>query len=72
MQAIELNVVISDNHEIHLKLPDDVTATRAKVIVIYENDPKNQEPALLSEQALAEDWLKAEEELAWAHLQLDK
>jgi hypothetical protein len=27
---------------------------------------------LLSEQALAEDWLKAEEATAWAHLQPEK
>ena len=30
------------------------------------------EPALLSENALAEDWLQPEEEEAWAHLQPDK
>jgi virulence-associated protein VagC len=40
MQAIELNAVITQNHEIHLKLPDDVKATHAKVIVMYENNPK--------------------------------
>ncbi len=32
----------------------------------------DHEVALLSEQALAEDWLKAQEEAAWAHLQPDK
>lgn len=37
MQAIELNAVITPNHEIHLKLPDDVTASHAKVIIMYEN-----------------------------------
>ncbi len=29
------------------------------------------EPALLSEAALAEDWLREEEEEAWSHLQSD-
>ncbi len=35
-------------------------------------DPVSHETYLLSEQALAEDWLKPEEEEAWAHLQLGK
>ena len=41
MQAIELNAVITQNHEIHLKLPDDVKASHAKVIVMYENNLKD-------------------------------
>lgn len=40
MQAIELNAVITENHEIHLKLPDDIKATHAKVIVMYEDNTK--------------------------------
>ena len=38
MQAIELDAVITQHHEIHLKLPDDVKASHAKVIVMYENN----------------------------------
>ena len=34
-----------------------------------ENSPVTSETALLSEQALAEDWNKPEEEEAWSHLQ---
>ena len=41
MQAIELDAVITKNHEIHLKLPDDVKASHAKVIVMYENSLKD-------------------------------
>lgn len=41
MQAIELDAVITQNHEIHLKLPDDVKANHAKVIVMYENSLKD-------------------------------
>lgn len=37
MQAIELSAVITQGHEIYLKLPADVKATHAKVIVMYEN-----------------------------------
>ncbi|MFZ2171619.1 MAG: hypothetical protein WAW61_18515 [Methylococcaceae bacterium] len=32
----------------------------------------DHEAVLLSEQALAGDWLKPEEEAAWAHLQSEK
>lgn len=32
-------------------------------------EPITHESALLSESALAEDWLKPEEDAAWAHLQ---
>lgn len=34
--------------------------------------PPADEPALLAEAALAEDWLKAGEDEAWTHLQPDK
>jgi hypothetical protein len=37
MQAIELTAQITKQHEIHLKLPDDINATNVKVIVMYEN-----------------------------------
>ena len=37
MQAIELTAKITKQHEIHLKLPDDINASNVKVIVMYEN-----------------------------------
>ena len=37
MQAIELIAQITKQHEIHLKLPDDINASSVKVIVMYEN-----------------------------------
>ncbi len=36
MQAIELNTEIDDNHEIHIKLPAEVRAREARVVVLYE------------------------------------
>jgi hypothetical protein len=39
MQAIELEATITESHEIHLKLPDNINASRAKVIVIYDEMP---------------------------------
>ncbi len=37
MQAIELEAEIDDNHEIHLKVPTDVKAGKAKVVVLFED-----------------------------------
>ncbi len=34
--------------------------------------PLSNDSALLAESALAQDWLKPEEDEAWAHLQPDK
>jgi hypothetical protein len=36
MQAIELEATITVSHEIHLQLPDNINASRAKVIVMYD------------------------------------
>jgi hypothetical protein len=45
-------------------------AARRAFVTILEEVPAVQENvALLSEAALAEDWNKPEEDLAWAHLQ---
>ena len=41
MQSIDLDAVITQDHEIHLKLPEYVTASHAKVIVMYENNLKD-------------------------------
>lgn len=39
MQTIELSAEIDKNRQIHLQLPNSVNARKAKVIVIYENEP---------------------------------
>jgi len=36
MQAIELEATTTESHEIHLQLPDNINASRAKVIVMYD------------------------------------
>lgn len=36
MQAIELEATITDSHQIHLQLPDNINASRVKVIVMYD------------------------------------
>ena len=38
MKAIELDAEITADHAIHLKLPKEVRAGRARIIVLYEAD----------------------------------
>jgi hypothetical protein len=45
---------------------------RALVIVMESDEPAIDETALLSEDALAVDWNRPEEDAAWAHLQPGK
>jgi len=46
---------------------------RALVIILEgEASPASDETALLSEEALAVDWNRPEEDAAWAYLQSDK
>lgn len=42
MQAIELEATITNNHQIHLILPDYITAEKINVIVLFEDDESNQ------------------------------
>ena len=42
MQAIEMETEIDENHEIHLKLPADVMARKAKVVVMYEDNQSDR------------------------------
>lgn len=44
-------------------------ARRALVTILEEAAASVSETALLSEQALAEDWNRPEEDAAWSHLQ---
>jgi len=44
-------------------------ARRALLVILDEPAPVIAETALLSEAALAEDWLRPEEDEAWAYLQ---
>jgi hypothetical protein len=44
------------------------TARRALVVILDEPSLPIAETALLSEAALAEDWLRPEEDAAWSYL----
>lgn len=56
----------------HVRLLESInlpTARRALVTILEEPATNISESALLSEQALAEDWNRSEEDAAWSHLQ---
>jgi hypothetical protein len=76
-----IEVVVGDDGSI--QLPDSISLTqdqRVFVTILDEGDEAEQEAevefspeetALLSEETLAEDWTREEEEEAWKHLQPD-
>ncbi len=69
IQTVE--AVIDENGRVqlleHVRLPE---ARRALVTILEEEPPTGvSETALLSEQSLAEDWDRTEEDKAWSHLQ---
>ncbi len=67
-----------------IQLPDSISLKRDQrvlVTILEETDEANrdleadssvEEPALLGEKALAEDWAREEEDEAWKHLQPDQ
>lgn len=70
IQTIE--AVIDEQGNVRLLAPVRLTEARRALVTILEEQPTEGacETALLSEQALGEDWNKAEEDEAWSHLQL--
>jgi hypothetical protein len=67
MKTVE--AIIEANGEVHLVEPIRVSSARRALVTILEEPPLVHDAALLSEAALAEDWNRAEEDAAWAHLQ---
>ena len=70
MRTVE--AVIEPSGEVRLVEPVHVASPCRALVTILEESPLVQETALLSEAALAEDWNRAEEDEAWAHLQSGK
>ena len=67
MKTVE--AVIETNGEVRLVEPVQLPSPRRALVTILEEAPTANDTALLSEAALAEDWNRAEEDAAWAHLQ---
>lgn len=68
-QTIE--ALIDERGTVRLLEPVQLAATRRALVVILEEEPAApaSETAILSETALAEDWNRPEEDVAWSHLQ---
>ena len=66
-----LEAVIDENGNVRLLEDLKIPAGRRALVTILEDDAATAEhdTALLSEQALAEDWNRPEEDAAWSHLQ---
>ena len=65
-----VEAVIDDKGNVHLLESVEIeSARRALVLILDEPMGPLNEAALLSERSLAEDWNRAEEDVAWSHLQ---
>lgn len=69
IQTIE--AIIDEDGKVRLLESVSLPEARRALVTILEEEPAAEvsETALLSEQALAEDWSRPEEDEAWSHLQ---
>jgi hypothetical protein len=69
-----VEAIIDEQGHIHLLEKVTLPEPRRALVTILEDAPKTEaiETALLSEQALAADWNRPEEDKAWSHLQSGK
>ena len=66
LKSIEATIDV--NGEVRLREPVRVEHPCRAIVTILD-DPAIPETALLSEESLARDWQKPEEDAAWSHLQ---
>ncbi len=66
-----IEAVIDEAGKVQLLEAVYLKEARRALVTILEEEPtaKIAETALLSEQSLAEDWMRQEEDEAWSHLQ---
>ncbi len=66
-----VEAIIDEQGDVQLLQPVQLSATRRALVTILDEYPAIQiaETALLSEESLAEDWNRPEEDEAWSHLQ---
>jgi hypothetical protein len=69
IQTIE--AIIEPDGEVLLLESVQITEPHRAIVLILQDEPawKASVNALLSEQSLAEDWNRPEEDEAWSHLQ---
>ncbi|MGH9469678.1 MAG: hypothetical protein ACRD1N_04965 [Terriglobia bacterium] len=64
-----LEAVVDENGDVRLLEEIRLPAARRALVTILDDRPKASATALLSEPALAPDWVRPEEDEAWSHLQ---
>lgn len=69
IQTVE--AIIEPDGKVSLLESVNLTESRRALVMILEDEPAQtvSTTALLSEQSLAEDWNRPEEDEAWSHLQ---
>jgi hypothetical protein len=69
-----IEAIIDERGNVKLLEPVQLSSMRRAFVTILEEAPvvSVNETALLSEPALAKDWNRPEEEMAWSHLQQDR
>ncbi len=72
IQTVE--AVIDEQGKIRLLEAIQLSVPRRALVTILDEGPtaSSDETALMSEPALAEDWNRPEEDVAWSHLQSAK
>ena len=67
-----LEATIEPDGTVGLHAPLRLAGTRRAVVILLDDEASSVQTAALSEQALAADWNRAEEDVAWAHLQRER
>jgi len=72
IQTVE--AVVDEQGKVRLLEAVQLSVPRRALVTILDEGPPpfSDETALLSEAALAEDWDRSEEDMAWSHLQSAK
>jgi hypothetical protein len=68
MHTVPAEIDENGNVKLLEQLPS--SAKRRALVTIFDDAEELSETALLSEAALAEDWSRPEEDVAWSHLRL--
>ena len=63
-----LEATIDKDGRVHLSEPVQLSQARRAIVTILEETPRIPSTAQLSEEVLAKDWNRPEEDEAWTHL----
>jgi len=73
MQTLMVEAHVGDDGHLRVDVPTDLPKGYIKAVLVLDDvnslESHPMETALLSQQALAEDWDRSEEDEAWKHLQ---